>query len=284
MILIAIALVGGAFAFAEYRNKDSQIVYEKQDISVSTSTDMDISDKNTDWKKILLTSDLTSTSTKSGTSTNSVKDLTKKAGDDLTTTDKLARDFFKRYLELREIGMQNSTTSQKQLIDVTVNKIPLETPKAYTIDQINAIQDISNAAIKKYGNDIGSVFKKYTVHSRNEGTIAKEALQNSDPETLKELDPIIQSYKSMLNAFIKINVPQSMSKMHLDLVNAMNGALFVTESLRKTMIDPISGIQAISQFQITTQGLFESLSSIKNYIMGLGITYDNSEDGHLFIK
>ena len=60
MILISIILVGGAFLFAEYRNKNGKEVYIKNDVSLekTSTSSLKYSDNNTDWKKVLLTNEM----------------------------------------------------------------------------------------------------------------------------------------------------------------------------------------------------------------------------------
>lgn len=288
LILAAILLVGGAFLFSEYRNKQAKNVYSAPEVVASSDTssqDLDSDgDGAKDWEEILVGTNPHDAKNKPGPTTSTVsKDLTKST-ENLSQIDIVSRDFFARYMELRQIGASKDKLSQQELIDRTVGNITLSSPKPYTIDEILVKADIGKDAVRNYGNEIGNIFINNTLHTRSEGVIARDAQVKEDPKILGELDPIIANQKKIINLLIKIIVPQSMSTMHLDLINGLNSALFVTQSLRNSAIDPIQTLQAIGQYQQTTNKLIESGKAIRSYFSYLGITYNPTEGGYIFTK
>ena len=254
MILVAVLLVGGAFLLAEARNKQAEIVYTSP--TISTPTGLADLGNDVDWKKILLANEQAS-------STNT-KDLTKDQ-EELTGTDLLGRDFFAKYMELRQMGGANDKLSQEDLVSqVLKNGVMLASPKTYTIADILIKDDSSKEAIKKYASDVEMVFKLYTISSRNEAVIAKDAVDRETPEILKEIDPIIKSYKNILSGLIKIQAPQTITKMHLDLVNSVSSLVFIAENLRKIGVDPLAGVQAIARYLATIQQFSTAFNNVKN--------------------
>lgn len=273
IILVAIGLVGAAFAFAEYKNKKTEIVYKNSDVDVIKQDSK--SQNEIDWKKILEANDIATTSKSN--------DLTK-TKDKLTSTDLLGRDFFARYMELRQMGGANDKASQEELVSqVLQSGIMLASPKEYTIVDIKTTNDDSTDAIKKYANDAGYVFKTYSISSRNEAVIAKDALDKENPAILKELDPIIKSYRNILNGLLRVNSPQSMSKMHVDLINSVSSLLFIVEKLRVTDVDPLAGVQAVARYTPTIQIFADAIINIKNKLISLNIKYGANEGGTFFI-
>ena len=101
---------------------------------------------------------------------------------------------------------------------------------------------------------------------------------------LKELDPIADSYKKIINALVKLTVPKSLDSLHLDIINSMNGDLFIVESFKKSATDPVYGLQEVYQYQTVSSSLTSSLMAVKKYIVSLGITYSPSEAGYIFTK
>lgn len=273
IILLAVLIVGVAFVFAEYRNKEAAIVYENK--VESTVPEAETRDDNVDWKKILMANDISS-STKSN-------DLTK-AKEKLTSTDLLGRDFFARYMELRQMGGANDKASQEELVgQVIKNGVTLVSPKLYSQIDIITSNDDSTEAIKKYGNDIGYVFKIFVSNSRNEMVIAKESIDKSNPEILKELDPLIKSYRNILNGLLKTSTPNSLIQTHVDLVNSISSLLFISENLKKINVDPLAGVQAVARYNATFQQLSSTLSAIKTKLNSLNIKYNNGEGGTFLI-
>lgn len=277
MILIAIILVGGAFAFAEYRNREAQIVYMKNQVlsteTIVSTTSVNNID-NTDWKKILMANDLSASST---------VDLTKN-DEKLEPIDIVSRQFFAQYLELHQIGAAKDEQSQQDLIEKTINSMSFAVPKSYKISQIKINSNNSVESVKQYGNNVGDIFKRYQTNSRNEGVIVRDYQLTEDPSILKELDPIASSYKNIINSLLKLSVPENLSPIHLDLINAINEGLFIVESFKKSEIDPVSGLQAVSMYQVAAKNLYNAVSGIRKYLISLDISYIPTEGGYMFTK
>lgn len=287
-IFVAILLVGGSFVFAEYRNKQAENVYVAPEIV--SSVDRSAQDADTDndglkdWEEILLGSDPRDAKSKGNikSAATVTKDVTKTT-EKLEPIDLVSREFFARYLELRQVGLSGDQYSQQELVERTVNGIQLNEAKPYLTSEIKVKMDNSTESIKKYGNEIATVFKKFAIVSRNEGIIVKDASEKNDPKILEELDPVIESYRNIVNALLAVESPQIVSTMHLDLLNGMNSALFVTQSFRKSAVDPIVGLQATTQYLSASDKVIRAMTAIKSYLMYLGIAYSPSEPGVLFI-
>ncbi|MDQ5893047.1 MAG: hypothetical protein QG640_57 [Patescibacteria group bacterium] len=288
-ILVAILLVGGSFVFAEYRNKNAENIYVAPE--VVSATDKSAQDVDTDgdgmkdWEEILTGTNPNDPKSKEKpiASASIIKDITQQTAEKIEPIDALSREFFARYMELRQLGISDDKYNQQDLIQKTIDSIPLIQAKPYLISEIKVKADNSKEAVKQYGNEMTAVFKKYVVSSRNEGLIVKDALQKDNPEILKELDPVVESYKNIVNGLLKIEAPQSMVIMHLDLVNAMNSTLFMMQSLRKATVDPLAGIEAAGQWPVVEKRFFDSLRAIQSYLIYLGITYAATDPAYYFV-
>jgi len=278
-ICIAILLVVGAFVYAE--NKKEQVAYVAKDVVSADGTivspqevDTD-EDGSKDWEEILFGTNPNDPKSKpSATKAPVTSDVTTNATEKLEPIDIVSRDFFARYLELRQLGASKDKDSQEELAKTVAGNIVLSEPAKYVISEIQVKPDSGNAGVIKYGEEVSAIFKKYAINSRNEAVIAKESLEKEDTDILKEIDPSIKSYKNIINALIKVSVPQSMSLMHLDLVNAMNGSLFVAQSFRDSGANPVEGVQALSYYQVVEKNLYDAVTAIRSYFKYLGI-YEN---------
>ena len=284
LIFTAFLLVGGSFVFAEYRNKQAKIVYNseklQQGLAVSAIDEIDSSakdidtdgDGSKDWEEILVGSNPNDPKSKpDNTKAGVTGDITKSATEKLEPIDLVSRDFFARYMELRQMGAVKDKASQEELVARTIGNIQVSSPAEYTMSDILISDDESKESVMSYGEKIGSIFRKYAISSRNEAIIVKESMEKENPEILKEIDPIILSYKGILNSLVKVPVPKSISSLHLDLVNSMNGSLFIAQSFRDSGSDAIKGIQAISHFSTIQVKLFNSITSINSYYKSIGI-------------
>lgn len=283
MIFAAILLVGGSFVFAEYRNRQAKSIYNAQEktLSASANDGIDISSKDIDtdndgskdWEEILAGTNPNDPKSKpTATKVAATADITKKDSEEkLNQIDLVSRDFFARYMELRQLGTAGDKNTQDDLAQKTVNNIVISKPIDYKLSDIITKTDSSVGAIKEYSEQIGGIFKKHAISSRNELIIVKDAGDNENADTLKELDPIILSYKGIINDLLKVRVPESIKLMHLDLINAVNGSIFVDKSFRNYMINPIEGVQAVAYYEIVAKNLLDAVNAIKGYLKYLGL-------------
>ncbi len=287
LIFTAFLLVGGSFVFAEYRNKQAKNIYNsensKQALSLSAVSEIDSTakdidndgDGSKDWEEILVGSNPNDPQSKPSNIKSSVTaDITKTAPEKLEPIDLVSRDFFARYMELRQLGGANDKASQEELVARTIRNINISTPAEYAASDIIVGSDNSKDALVSYAKQINAIFKKYSISSRHEAVIARDSIEKEDIEILKEIDPIILSYKNILNSLVKVVVPPQLSSLHLELVNSMNGSLFLAQSFRDSGVDPVKGMQAIASFPTIQVRLFESISATKNYYKNQGI-YEN---------
>lgn len=305
LILVAGLIVGASFLVAEYRNREAQPIYNSslstkpadQEIAQIVDTD---GDGLKDWEEVLIGSSTRNPDTDSDGTTDGEevrlnrnplvkgpKDKSQNTST-ITTSEKLepidavSREFFARYMQLKQVGLSTDAQSQQELITSTVNSVGLSEPKAYTTADIVTQDDNGIDAIKKYGNSLGSVIQKNMISSRNEGEIAKEAFEKENFEILKELDPIIENYRKLINGFILIPTPRALATLHADFLTGMNAALFTAQSFRESGSDPISGLQAIGQYTIAEQKIRTSLNAIRSYMSFLGITYEGEPGSVIF--
>ena len=309
LILLAVAIVILAFVVAEFKNtQDQKVVYENV---LSTTTSLayeEIKELDTDegglkdWEEVLLGTDSKKADTDGdgtpdgkevslnrnplvkGPKDTAATNSTSIKREDLSPTDLFARDFFARYMELKQAGLSEDKYSQQELIgQVLKSGVVIGIPKTYSKKDISVITATEKDAVKKYGNNIGGIFKRNSNPAfRNEVFIAKESLEKEDPEILKELDPIINSYKKIINELLKVYTPESLSNTHLELINNMSSLLFSAEYMKKIDTDALSGLQGITRYVDTVKALSANFNSIKNSFDISGITFSPSEDGSFF--
>lgn len=279
LICIAILLVGGSFIYAEYSNKERDNVYNAKDLAVVNNDESEPQDIDTDgdgsrdWEEILVGTDPNDAKSKPSDKKSVVTgDISKtNTNTKLDPMDIVSREFFARYMELRQLGSSKDKASQLEIAQATAGNIVLSKPATYTEKEILVKQDQSIEAVRQYGLEVGNIFKKYLVKSRNEGVIVRDSIEQEDPEILKELDPVIASNKNIINSLVKLNVPASLTTIHLDLLNAMNGSLFVAQSFKDSGVSPVEGIQAIQYYTVVQKNLFDAVNALKSYLKYLGI-------------
>ncbi len=291
MIFSAIIIVTGAFFLAEYKNKKTEklaysslVATSSEEIFQNQDVDSD-NDGLKDWEEVLLGTNPKDPDTdKDGTSDgkeislrrnplvkgpkDGEKDVTA-TGDkkvELAPIDLFARNFFARYMELKQAGVSQDKESQQELANMVIQQgVVLALPKTYTMKDIQTSNNISKEYISNYVDEVNQIFLNNQNKGRDESTIAKESIEKENPEILKEIDPIIATYKRVVASLLKVKAPYNLSENHLNMVNAMSGFLFVAESLRKSDKDALVALQGASRQLDSAKALNASLTLIRSY-------------------
>ncbi len=274
-LIIAVICLGAVSATLLYIRPE--LLSQKsswKNLEVKPKTVID-TDKNlielaeSDWKKAF---DLTSSTT----------DLTSK-DKPLTITDQLGRDFFTKYVELRQNNLTTDDQSVAQAMDQTINSAMNIAPKAktYSLTNIKINTSYTNDSLHVYGNTIGSIFAKNA--PRVDPTlIASQALEQENSEVLDKLKPIVNSYDKLIKDIIITSVPAPLASYHLDLINSLSSMLFVSQELQYIISDPIRGVMALNQYVLAKENISKSLLNTNTYLNDKEVFFSNQEPGIFF--
>jgi hypothetical protein len=245
-------------------------------------------DKVSDWEESLYGLDPTKKETTEGVPDSTAMDklkmdqsgtleangLNSQSEENLTETDKFSRELFSTVTTLSQGGEIDQATIDKissSLAEHIQNSVPR---KIYTLADIKIINDSSPKAIKNYFNTSNTIQKKYP----DKGSVI-DILQrfmidanNVDTSILVELDPIIEQMQNGANEVLKMNVPQSLSSAHLDLLNAGERIIENLTDMKLFDIDPILALSAISQYE---QNIALSESAFSKLMVAIKLKLNN---------
>ena len=250
---------------------ENQIIPEvnsNSQISVGTSTD---------WKQqfFSISSSTLSLNSNSSSSLESNKPL--------TLTDTVGRDFFARYIELKQNNLDTNQQLVQGVIDQTIANAQTGATqgKVYTLSDLNLSSDTSSDSIKKYGNLVASVLIKYSP-SKSAADVAYSAFNDSNMSELSQIDSIVTSFNTISGLLIKVPVPQPLASNHLDLINQISAMATISQSLRNIEGDPMQSIVALGSYDKTQVNIISYLLNIKTYLVKNNISYGSTEPGLLF--
>ncbi len=203
----------------------------------------------------------------------------------LTATDKFARDVFTQYMTTKQAngGTPLTTAEQKEIVLNLLDKSDtILTNVEYARTDLEIAKDSSPETIRAYGNELGQIIKTYSISARDEGIILRDSVEEEDSESIKELDPIIKAYQSLLTNFLKTKVPVSASLIHLALVNSFSDILSVVQGMSRIHTDPLSTLQAAGRFPEVRGNMITSLQRVSTYFKENGMVFTEGEQGYLF--
>ncbi len=201
----------------------------------------------------------------------------------LTATDIIARDLFTQYAQARKAGNKLDLATEQQIISSVLSRNALSSnPPSYKKSDILLSKSSDGLGLREYGNAMGAIVKKYSIGNENEMTIFERAVNNDDPDELKQLDPIIGAYVGMLTEMTSTAVPEKALIPHLSLLNSMNAILFTIKNLRAVYEDPATALASLNAYFDYSRDLGESLKSIHDFFAGKNISFTKDEDGFYF--
>jgi hypothetical protein len=202
---------------------------------------------------------------------------------DLSPTQKLSQDIFVEYMKLKQSGNFNDQT-KGDLIQSIVDKTgSLVSTVQFTMSDLKTTSDESAEALKKYGNELGSVFLNNSPGKLdNEIATLKNAVDNNDPTILKNLKPIIAAYKNMAQDMMAIVVPKAAAASHIDLANNFMTMSQSVETFTLMFTDAVSALAGIKQYSNTGPLMVKNIQALTAFFNSHSVKFTPGEPGYVF--
>lgn len=263
-------LIAGYVAYGSSMSPRTTETPQISDISVTPQSEEAIS-TSTDWRKQFLTA---------GTSTITAK-ITKidpSSVEPETLTGQFGKKFFEQYMYLKQNNLADDPTAVKALVEQTTQNLVDAAPTArmYDLREIKLSSATSVSAEYAYANIIGASFSAH-MPKQDPGTIALQALEQEDKTKMKLVEAAAMSYTAMLKEVLSTSAPTSLSKYHLNLVNALSSMEFSAQGMTKVFNDPIQSVAALSIYEKSVGKLRDALLDLRFILTQDGVTFSSTD-------
>lgn len=188
--------------------------------------------------------------------------------ENLTETDMFSRELFSTVATLSQAGSLDEATIEKitsSLAERMQNSAPR---KVFTSADIKIINDESFQAIKNYNYALRDIYTKFQT---KEGAVKVLQEFTADGNTvnldaLKKLDPIIEQTNKILAGIAQTPVPQTLSLLHLNLLNSLERLNENYSDIRLYDTDVIVSLSAMIQYGQNTVILETAASNLTKAI------------------
>jgi hypothetical protein len=188
--------------------------------------------------------------------------------ENLTQTDKFSRDFLATVTTLSQNGEIDQATADKISSSLADNIQNSPQRKIYKFSDIKIIKNDTFAAVKKYADTLSNIYKKnptkYTILDILQKFSADE--NNIDVSILSELDPNIKQINSFINGMVKIEVPQSLVILHLDVLNGFQGIVENLNDIKLYETDALVALRGISKYSQNSARLESAISKLTDVL------------------
>lgn len=239
-------------------------------------------DKILDWEEGLWGTDPTKKETTPGTPDSVAidklsaqdklapgREQTEPSNENLTKTDQFSRELLATIVTLNQNGQVDQATIDKlgdSLAEQIQNSVPR---KIYTVFDIKTTNSNTAQAFIDYNNALNNIYTKHPVTNYTILDVLQKfsADENDvDENALLKLDPIIAQTNKVIEEMLKISAPQSISVLHLNVINGLEKLSENISDIKLFDTDIIVALSAISKYQDTAARLELSLNNLANAI------------------
>ena len=166
----------------------------------------------------------------------------------LTETEKFSRELFAAVAAANQNGIADQATIDAlgaTLAEKIENPI---TRKVFLLSDIKIIDSDTTQAIQKYSDALNKIYLNYPI-KKGVVTVLQEFIEDEENiDKLLELDSVINQTNKIINESLKMQVPKSLSLLHLDLINNLQKMTENINDIKLFDSDPIVAMGAIIQY------------------------------------
>lgn len=270
ILLVCVLAIGGTWFYV--RSQSSYGDGQKAD-TVTLNVDRGLivsasSTPPTDWQKDFFGAGGSTVTTLNSSKTKQVDE------GPLTITDQMGREFFTKYIQLRQANLLGNKdivdqTSQ-DLVTATINA---SAPRVYSSADIRIIDISKGDYLERYSQSITDIINTYGFE-RGESSILQEFNKTSDARVLKNIDPIIKVYKQMVASLLSTQVPAAMQDNHLSILNSVSAIESAAEDLRHADTDAVRTLSGIGKHVKGVTKLLDTIVVVNNELSRYNIEMD----------
>ena len=208
-------------------------------------------------------------------------------GGDWSETDRLSREFFAKYLSIKQSGVPFTAADEEKLLEEFLARYPEQKPrKIYTENNITVSEENGAASLKVYGNALGIVINAHKEKEdvENELVIFERALENEDPPDLENLKGRIERYERIIADLKAVPAPRSVVLAHLQLLNAVESLKESVKGMAGAFSDSVRALSSATAYPAAVEALTEAFSDIKNLLAQEKIVFGEDEPGAILTQ
>ena len=312
LIVFILLIFAGWFYFSDYKNKQTQYIAEQEKsplaVALDTTSKLDADtdgDGLKDWEELLWKTDSGKADT-DGDGTNDNEEITLnrnplKAGPDDKISDKedlvaqekaaseskqntmtaaYARKFLTEYMTLKNQKGELTNADKNNLVEKFMGDIkPLAVTDKYAISSLKISADTSKESVKKYADEMKSIFidHKNTLPSESElfnillKNIKEKNVQNIGL-SVKALNNYVIWNEKLAEIMLFLTVPKDLSKNHIELVNGFNNIRFALKNMATAQTDTVKAMMGQKLYEEQMQRIYNALKNIQEIFNKYEIT------------
>lgn len=182
---------------------------------------------------------------------------------DETLTDRVARDFFSRYVVAKQQNKDITPAEAASIAEQVVVNVPSTVQaKQYSPNDIITITDDSESIRLAYAKQMSDILVQNSPKiTDNPLEIVARLIKDPTMEDQNKLTLVINSYKTIINKTLSVTVPRRVGPEHLVYLNTLSSIYSTLTEVQQINNDPIRGYVAFSYYS--------------KYLIQLSISFQN---------
>lgn len=203
-----------------------------------------------------------------------------------TETDRFSREFFRKYLALKQSGKPLTAEDEQRLIDDVVGHYPPSAQqKIFSETDLSSAPSDDAAAYRVYGNALGAVILKHREKvGENELEIFERALGNDDETELAALAGRAERYGKVIADILAIPAPREARLIHLAIANALEQLKESVAGMSEAMRDPVRALGPAVAYPQGIEALADALDRLGTLLSAKGARFEKNEAGHILTE
>ncbi len=203
--------------------------------------------------------------------------------ENLTATDKVSRQLFAEYFQAKQSGAEVSSETQSRIIESAISDPNLiKKARFYTEGELKIINESGESSLRKYGNNVGAILKKYPGSKESELVTLNRAIQKDDENELAKLDISASAYQNTIKDMLLLSVPKKAVSVHLSVINGLSAVEKINRDMRNVFKDPITALSSTQEYIKTVTNLAESLKNVGLFFKEEGVFFNENENGYYY--
>ena len=194
-------------------------------------------------------------------------------------TDSVGRTLLIDLTNAKSQGLGDDTPTQQAILADATSQISHNPSIVYTSSDLHIVSD-SATTRRAYGNQVMLIFLEHSSASSVQIMAAiAQATDNNDPSPLQTLPGIQKQYKAIVQNLLTTPVPQTLSPLHLLMVNDLENMTETISGMEVVLNDPVRGSVSVQQFNSLLSEENRVFTNIAQALQKDGILFNKNEPG-----
>lgn len=235
---------------------------------------------NTDWQATLDATEAANASSSLAASQPQTVAAMLAAAQSSNITDSVGKTILINLSNAKSQGLGDDIPTQDQIISAAAAQVAATKPaRQYTAANLTIVAD-SNASLKAYGNGVMQILdNNQTASEQATLTAIDNATSKNDAAALQALPPIGAAYQNITSELLALPVPQTLSPLHLSIINAYASIAAVYPDMQASQSDPLRGVVGLQTYEAQLGTLGRVFTNIAQDLSKDGILFNKDEPG-----